>query len=687
MDYLVKVAFAGNPNVGKTTIINRLAGLNLKVGNWPGTTVEKKEATVKFSGYTIKIVDLPGIYTLEPLSEDEEIAVKFLEEGKPDVIVNIVEATNLERALNLTTELLEFEIPTVIVINMVDEAEKLGIEIDIEKLSKLLNVNIVKTIGSKGVGVHNILPAIIDTFASKKIPVVRYSNNIDNLVKKVKNEKNVTYRFALKLIEESEEFKKEREKLEKFYRKDIKEIIKDERYAFSHGLYSEVFKKKLETSRDITDLLDRIILHPLSGILSLILVVFLLFKIAFDFSAPFVDWVDFTINEFLGGLVVNILLYLNAPKWLIDFFQEAVIGGVGFVLTFVPLIGIIYFLLTYLEMSGYLPRIAFLADRIMHKLNLHGKHVIPLMLGFGCNVPAIVAARTAASFKEKLIIVSMIPFMSCPARLVVFSFFAIIFFEKPALIIGFLYLLGIVIAVITAYILRKFMVKDYMSHFVMELPPYRLPPFLSVLTIVWLHVKDFLYRAGTLIFGTSIGVWLLINLPPGTDISNSLASKIGRSLVPIFAPIGIDDWKATTSLIPAFLAREVVISSMGTIYMGAEEKTYEKTNLLEKGGEAVSGLFYALRDGISNMLQPSFSFTHIEEDEDKNLRNMIKESFTPLSALSFMIFILIYTSCLGTVAIMIREIGKKYALIFLGYSFIVAWLIALIVYQGGSVFV
>ncbi len=684
MQSLIKVAFAGNPNVGKTTIINRLAGLNLKVGNWPGTTVEKKEATVKFSGYTIKIVDLPGIYTLDPLSEDEKIAVNFLEKEKPDVIVNIVEATNLERSLNLTTELLEFEIPTVIVLNMIDEADRMGIEIDTEKMAELLNVNIVKTIGNKGKGVHNILPAIIDAISTEKKPKLNYSNELQKVIDKIKSEENKTTREALELIISSEKYREVREKFEKLYGKNIEDIIRDERYAFANGLFHEVFKRKGEHYKDITDTIDKIILHPFMGIISLVVIIFLMFKIAFDFSTPFVDWVDFAINEFVGALIINLLLSVNAPVWLMDFFSEAVVGGVGFVLTFVPLIGVIYFLLTYLEMSGYLPRIAFLADRVMHKLGLHGKHVIPIMLAFGCNVPAIVATRTATSLKEKLIVISMIPFMSCPARLVVFSFFAVLFFERPALVIGSLYLIGIVVGVITAFILRKFFIKETISHFVMELPPYRFPPLSSVLTIVWIHVKDFLYRAGTLIFGTSILIWLLINIPPGEDMSKSVASKIGRVLVPVFSPIGIDDWKATTSLIPAFLAREVVIGSMGTIYAGEEEKEYEKEDLSQKGVELIKGFGNALKDGIVGVFSPSLSIAEVEEEEDKSLRAVIKNSFTPLSALSFMIFILIYTSCLGTVATMAREIGIKYSLIFLVYSFVVAWAVAFLTYQGGK---
>ena len=695
MKKVIKVAIAGNPNVGKTTILNRIAGTSLKVGNWPGVTVEKKEAVVKFGDYEIHLVDLPGIYTLEPISEDERIAVHFLEEERPDVILNIIETPNIERNLLLTTELLEFGIPTVVVLNMIDEANKLGMEVDDRRMEELLGVKVVKTIGRTGVGVNRILPAVVEAYEKNLIPKpVIYGDELERALQKVYEslpKKDVTKHTLIKLLSESEDFLELRKEIESKLGKGIHDIVNDERYAFAHGLFAEVVRKKGVSARDVTDVIDRVVLHPYLGFLIFIGVIYLVFKLSFDFSSPFVDWVDGFINDFLAPLAYSALGLLALPDWFLRFFSEAVVGGVGFVITFVPLIATLYFFITFLEMSGYIPRVAFLMDRFMHRLGLHGKSVIPLILGFGCNVPAIVATRTMESTRDKLLVIMMIPFMSCPARLVVYAFFVSIFFKNhPALVITFLYLLGILVALLTGFLLRKTVYRGSMLHFVMELPPYRLPSLRAVLTIVWVHVKDFLYRAGTLIFGASILIWLLLNLPPGVkNPSESVAGSVGRALVPVFEPIGIDNWKATTSLIPAFLAREIVISSMGTIYTSAEgiEPQEEGFDAAEAFKDQVVGLGLAFRDALGSLFTLSITSLQVEEEEGEDtLRELIRRDFTPASAMSFMVFILIYTSCLGTYAVMVREIGKLRATLFLGYSFVMAWLVGFVVYRLMMVF-
>ncbi len=687
----IVVAIAGNPNVGKTTILNHIAGTALKVGNWPGVTVEKKEAYLTYGDYRLHFVDLPGIYTLEPISEDESIAVKFLEEENPDVILNVIDTPNLERNLLLTAELLEFGKPTVLVLNMIDEAKKLGIEIDTERISQLLGVEVLKTVGRTGQGVKDIVPAIIKAYEEKRVPkYVTYSERLEEALEKVREKlKDANKHTLIKALGTSVEFENLRRKLEEELGKPFYDIVQDERYAFAHGLYAEVVKRKRITAKDVTDTLDKIALHPVVGFVLFIAVIYLTFKVAFDFSSPFVDWVDGFINDFLAPLSYSLLKTVGFPEWFLRFFSEAVVGGVGFVLTFVPLIASLYFLITFLEMSGYIPRVAFLMDRFMHKLGLHGKSVIPLILGFGCNVPAIVATRTMESTRDKILVIMMIPFMSCPARLVVYAFFVSVFFKNnPALVITGLYLLGIAVAFLTAFLLRNTVYKGVLSHFVMELPPYRLPSLKVVLITVWVHVKDFLYRAGTLIFGASIVIWLLLNLPPGVkNPADSLAGQVGKALVPIFEPIGIDNWKATTSLIPAFLAREIVLSSMGTIYAAAEGHQEEEKEDLDLGNaskEQALALVQAFKDAFSSLLTLEIVTLQVEEEEEEGLKELIRKDFSPASALSFMIFILIYTSCLGTYAVMGREIGRLRATLFLGYSFVAAWLISFIVYSFAS---
>ncbi|RUM30637.1 MAG: ferrous iron transport protein B, partial [Aquifex sp.] len=476
----ITVAVAGNPNVGKTTILNALAGTSLKVGNWPGVTVEKKEATVRYKDYEIHFVDLPGIYTLEPISEDEKIAVEFLEKGNVDVILNILDSTNLERSLYLTVQLFEFEKPTLLVLNLYDEAQKLGIEIDENAFYDLIGVKAIKTIGKKGTSVEKILPLIVEAYEKEHVPNVRYSEELEGFLSEVaqKNKSIKAQPFTKhELIQLT--FKDE-ELLRRFKEKsgkEFKKLLEEERYAFAHGIYEEVVKQKGVDVRTLTDFLDNLFLHPVLGFFFFVVIMFLLFKFAFDFSSPFVDWVDGFFSDFVNPSVKEFLRSLGAPQFLTNFFSEAVFGGVGFVLTFIPLIFTLYTLITFLEMSGYVPRVAFLMDKFLHRIGLHGKSVIPLILALGCNVPAIVATRTLETTREKLIVIAMIPFISCPARLVVFSFFALTFFpNNAALVITGLYLLGVAVALFTAFLMRKSIAKGMTSHFVIELPPYRMPP-------------------------------------------------------------------------------------------------------------------------------------------------------------------------------------------------------------------
>jgi ferrous iron transport protein B len=677
----IRVAIVGNPNVGKTTLLNHIAGTRLKVGNWPGVTVEKKEAFIDFGDYRIHLVDLPGLYTLEPLSEDERIAVNFLETGDPDVILNVIETPNLERNLILTSQILELGKPTLLVLNMWDEARRLGIDVDTKRLETLLNVGVVRTVGRTGEGVKDILPAIVRIFEEGRRPKVSYSPDLEKALSDLASRTGLkTKRDLIKALMSSPE---ERKSLESRFGKAFGDLIDDERYAFAHGLTAEVVKRRAGGGRELTDLVDRVVLHPLAGFAVFVIVIYVTFKVAFDFSTPLVDWIDGFMADFLGPSAGLLLESLNFPPWFVRFFSEAVIGGVGFVLTFVPLIGSLYFLITLLEMSGYIPRVAFLMDRFMHRLGLHGRSVIPLIMGFGCNVPAIVATRTMESTRDKVLVTVMIPFMSCPARLVVFAFFVSIFFkDNPAVVITFLYLLGVLVALTTAFLLRKAVYKGALSHFVMELPPYRLPSLRTLLTITWVHLKDFLYRAGTLIFGASILIWVLLNTPPGVKgISESVAGKVGRALVPVFEPIGIDNWKAVTSLIPAFLAREIVISSMGTIYTAQEApEGREEFKVGEEFRDQMVSLGYALKESFLSLLTLKVVAFEVEEEEE-GLKGLIREDFTPSSALSFMVFILIYTSCLGTFAVLAREIGKRRAVLFLGYSFVAAWVTSFVVYR------
>jgi len=625
----IKVVLVGNPNVGKTSILNHLVKGNLRIGNWPGVTVEKKEGHVFFNGYKITFIDLPGIYTLEEIiSEDEKIAFNFIISRDYDLILNIVETPRIERDLYLTCQLLDIEKPLILVLNMIDEAESYGMEVNVERLSELLNVKVFKTNGRTGEGIKEILPAIIEVYEKNTKPItINYPKEIENKIK----EKNTFKWLRLQeIIKENPELYK---------------VIKEKQLSFSKGLTKEVIYKKILHKKTLTETLDSLFLHPLLGIFFFILIMYLFFKISFDFSSPFIDWIDNFLQNFLGPLITKNLENIGAPHFLISFIVGALIGGVGIVLSFVPLIFTMYFLLTLLETSGYLPRVAFLMDNFTHKIGLHGQSVIPLILGLGCNVPAVIATRTFQDTKDKLLVISMIPFISCPARLIVFSFIAFIFFEKPALIIFILYLIGIIFSILTSLILRKTLLEKKLSHFVMDLPPYRIPSLKIVFNITKAYLKDFVYRAGTIIFTVSVVMWLLLNLPFGEkNLEKTFAGKIGKTLSYIFEPIGLGDWRISTSILSGFLAREAIISNLGVIM------TQEKKDTLETN----------------------------QNLEDRELKAKIKELLTPKQALSFLLFVLIYNSCLATVVVMAKEGNLKFALGFWLYSFILAWLISFI---------
>jgi ferrous iron transport protein B len=625
----IKVVLVGNPNVGKTSILNHLVKGNLRIGNWPGVTVEKKEGHVFFNGYKITFIDLPGIYTLEEIiSEDEKIAFDFIVSRDYDLILNIVETPRIERDLYLTCQLLDIEKPLILVLNMIDEAESYGMEVNVERLSELLNVKVFKTNGRTGEGIKEILPAIIEVYEKNTKPItINYPKEIENKIK----EKNTFKWLRLQeIIKENPELYK---------------VIKEKQLSFSKGLTKEVIYKKILHKKTLTETLDSLFLHPLLGIFFFILIMYLFFKISFDFSSPFIDWIDNFLQNFLGPIITKNLENIGAPHFLISFIVGALIGGVGIVLSFVPLIFTMYFLLTLLETSGYLPRVAFLMDSFTHKIGLHGQSVIPLILGLGCNVPAVIATRTFQDTKDKLLVISMIPFISCPARLIVFSFIASIFFEKPALIIFILYLIGIIFSILTSLVLRKTLLKKKLSHFVMDLPPYRIPSLKIVFNITKAYLKDFVYRAGTIIFTVSVVMWLLLNLPFGEkNLEKTFAGKIGKTLSYIFEPIGLGDWRISTSILSGFLAREAIISNLGVIM------TQEKKDTLETN----------------------------QNLEDRELKAKIKELLTPKQALSFLLFVLIYNSCLATVVVMAKEGNLKFALGFWLYSFILAWLISFI---------
>jgi ferrous iron transport protein B len=676
----LSVAIAGNPNTGKTTLLNHLVGANFSVGNWPGVTVEKKQGSVVFNDVVVDFVDLPGIYTLEPVSDDERIAVDYLKTETPDVILNVIETPNIERNLVLSMELAEMGIPMVMALNMADEAVRGGLAVNCATVERLTGIRALPTVGRTGQGVKALLPALIDAQAQRRFPRnMPYGDALEARLRAFDDVATCKHDALQRLTADPNAVRA----IEGLSGQDLAQVVRDGRAGAAEGLYRAVAKRQPKKGREFTAALDAVFLHPILGLAAYLVIMYLFFKIAFDVSAPIMAWLDGFINGFVGPLASQILLAIQAPSLLAAFVGEAVIGGVGFVITFLPLIVIMFFLLTLMGMTGYMARLPFLLDRFMRRFGLNGKAVIPLLLGLGCNVPAIMATRTMESRRDKLLVTMMIPFISCPARLVIFSFFAALFFPDPALIIMGLYIGGIVVAVLTSMLLKNTLYRREATSMLIELPPYRMPRMRTIGVIVWSHAREFLRRAGTTIFAVSIVVWLMVHIPFGTQPENSVVARVGKAITPIFAPLGIDDWRVTTSLIPAFLARETALSFMATVYSVEDERPTATFNAGEALAEQGAGLVKAVGQSAASLVTLGISTLQSEDTGQSALRGAIAGSMGPAAALSFMILMLLYNSCLAVASVMAKEIGRKESLAFLVYSFALGWGVAFVVYRIG----
>ncbi|WP_163328284.1 ferrous iron transport protein B [Desulfurobacterium thermolithotrophum] len=659
----IKVALAGNPNVGKTAIMNALAGTNEKVGNWPGVTVKKKIGRYNFRGVDIELIDLPGIYSLTSYTLEERVTRNFLLKEKYDVVLDIVDVTLLGRNLYLTIELLEMGIKPVLVLNKTDELRNAGYTIDKKILEDVLELPVVSISAIRRKGLEELSETILRVATGDLKPkgiIPTYSEDLENaislLLLKMKEE-DISYNkrwFVIKLLENdpeiieeakkslifAEEIFKEieviKEALEKKYKCDLPSYIARERFNFASQIARRVIKRTEEIPREnFSDKVDKFITNPFSGIPIFFLIMWLVFKLTFDLSAPISDFIDSIFGQFLPNFVTKQLSFL--PHFLLSLINDGVLAGVGAVMVFLPVLGILYFLMSILEDTGYMARAAALWDNFMKLFGLSGSSVIPMILGFGCNVPAVYATRAMRSSTERLITMLIIPWVSCGARLPVYTLFAAVFFkEYQALVIFSLYFLGIFLSLLLAFVLSKFFKQDGEEFFI-ELPSYKLPSWNVVINQTWIEVREFVYKAGTVILAVSVFVWALATLPAGVEYAseNSLIGHVGKLLIPIFEPLGIDDWKPIVALIFGALAKEVVVGTLGALY-GSEE----------------------------------------------NIIHSLSNIFTPESALAYMVFTLLYIPCVATIAAIKQESGSwKWPIFSIVIELFTAWIVALGVYN------
>lgn len=717
----ITIALAGNPNSGKTTIFNNITGSRQKIGNWPGVTVEKKEGLISKFGYDLKIVDLPGTYSLTPYSIEEIVARNFVLEESPDVVIDIIDSSNLERSLYLATQLREIDGKVLFVLNMADVARSHGTKIDAEKLSSLLDVPVLFTVGNKNEGMDDLLKEAIKLAESSPVKKekrnVKYSKDIESAIVRIgdliedKVKDNIHYNFrwtAIKLLEDDkivkerfalkagnagcdiiDEVQSLRKNLLNLYDEDTEIIMTDDRYGFISGIIKEVQtispKRRVDISRNI----DLVLTNKFIGFPIFIFFIWAMFQLTFTVGAYPMDLIDNGVNLLSSGFERFL------PESIFkDLLVNGIIAGVGSVIIFLPNILILFFCIALFEDTGYMARAAFLMDKIMHLIGLHGKSFIPMLMGFGCNVPAIMAARTLESEKDRILTILITPFMSCSAKLPVYIVLAGTFFAaKAGNVIFSLYLLGIILSIISGRLFRLTLLKGADAPFVMELPPYRVPMLKSLTIHMWDRSKMFLKKMGKIILVGSIIVWFLSSFPRNINysedytsilnninesfkekfisadenekillneqklaaiagienkmnsekIEKSFMGKIGKGLSPVFKPLGID-WRGSVSLLTGVFAKEIVVSTLGVLY--STEKSNDKA-------------------ALANALRSS--------------------GMTPLSALSMMVFVLLYLPCLATITTIKKETGSfKWTFFSITYSTVIAWMMSFCLYQGGK---
>ena len=649
----IRIALTGNPNVGKTTLFNALTGSRQHVGNWPGVTVEKKTGRINRNGYEIEVVDLPGTYSLTAYSADEIIARNFLLDEKPDVVVQVVDATNLERNLYLTTQLSELRVPIVIALNMADMAEAQGDAIDRARLSEFLEIPVVRTVGTRGEGLDTLLEAAIKE--AKTSPhhehTVGYGDDAEakivTLVDALSTDRNLAKRYplrwlAVKLLEGDENVvSKVREGpasvrvqsiLSSIDADEYEAVMADKRYEAISAILPQVHRTDPKGTT-FSDMVDRVVTNRYLGIPIFLALMWGAFELTFTVATPFMTAID-TLVVWLAELAVASI----EPAWLGSLIGDGIISGVGAVLIFLPNIFILFLILAFLEDSGYLARAAFIMDRPLYAIGLPGKAFIPMLIGFGCNVPAIMATRSIESEKDRLLTILVNPFMSCSARLPVYVLFAGAFFGAQAGgVMFFLYVLGIVVAIVSAKLFRSTVLPGDVSPFVMEMPPYRLPTAMTSLMHMWSRGSMYLRKAGTIILLGAMVVWALASFPYGVEYGSaeSFAGMLGHLIEPLVAPLGFD-WKVAVALIFGFLAKEVVVGSLGVLY-GTGEETLSEALLADPGLSAAT-------------------------------------------ALALMVFVLLYMPCVAALGVIKKETGSwKWTGFAVAYGIVVAWVLAFVV--------
>ena len=761
--YDYTLAIVGNPNSGKTTIFNLLTGANQRVGNWPGVTVEKKEGTFQCGERVVNLVDLPGIYSVSATSEDERVARDYLLSGEADLVIDIVDASNLERNLYLTIQLIEMGLPVLLVLNMMDIAEESGIRIDLDHLAQHLQLPLI--------GVNGTDPRSRDVILGKVQALlgeptrssfqVSSGNELEEAIERLKpallplaKKLHITPRYAtIKLIEgdpyleslvtaeglvDLRTLTKEKERIRHVLKDEPDTVIADARYGAIHGIVRDV-TRKVRQKVSLTEKIDRIALHKVFGIPLFLFAMYLVFLVTMKVGGAFIDFFDL----FFGTIFVDggtaLLRWLGAPSWVIAALAGGLGTGIQTVATFIPVIFTLFFALSILEDSGYMSRAAFVMDRFMKSIGLPGKAFVPLLVGFGCTVPAILGTRTLDSRRDRLMTIFMSPFMSCGARLPVYALFAAaFFFESAGTVVFSLYLVGILYAILTGLLLKATVFHGEPAHFIMELPPYHRPRLRHILIHTWLRLKIFLFRAGKVILGMVLVLGLLNSIGFGDEgigfghenTEQSLLALAGKKITPIFEPMGVrrENWPATVGLFAGILAKESVVGTLNSLYGQTEAQKEEgeeefdlwggirsafesiPTNLAAIGEALLDPIGWKTAEatGKSPEEAPRGNETTLDsvkparesqqgaegaasnepKQEGSEVFARLRSSFSPVGAFAYLLFVLLYFPCVAAQGAAIRELGIRAGIALAAYMTVLAWATAVLYYQvleGGKV--
>jgi len=746
------IALAGNPNVGKSTIFNALTGSRQHVGNWPGKTVEKKEGHMRLGDCDVLIVDLPGAYSLTAYSVEEIIARDFIIDEHPEAVVAVVDASNLERNLYLVAQLLELEAPLILALNMTDIAGGRGLAIDAARLSRQLGgVPVVEMVGNRSQGLDALRRAIDGIAAAPQSPPQpRYDGPLGDevaaLEARVRTETTLTGRYhprwlATKLLENDPGVvealaargataliaaaETAQARIEAATGEDAETLIADRRYTFIGELIATVLQRPSEPALTLSDKIDAVVTHRIWGLPIFLLMMWVVFQFTANVSAPFLNWIDGFINETVYGWAGSLLAALGlGGSWLASLVTDGIIAGMGGVLVFVPVLLFLYLALAVLEDSGYMARAAFVMDRVMRAIGLHGKSFLPMIVGFGCTVPAIYATRTLENERDRRLTGLLATFMSCGARLPVYVVFGAAFFGAlSGNLIFAMYLLGITVALATGFVLKHTVYRGQPpAPFVMELPPYRAPRPADIWRQMWRRTRSFLIKAGTVILGVSIAMWLLMAIPGRADAGSfndvapqdSIFGVISGAIAPVFRPAGFGSWQASGSLVTGVLAKEVIIGTMNQVFGGGDmafvaaagPATFTQeagAALLSFGRAAVLTVqeFLNIVPRTINLL-PGIDLGEIRffgetetAESTSRLEGALVASFTAsagspakgaLAAVAFNVFVLLYIPCMAATAAMRHEFGARWMWVQVGYTLLIAWLAAVFVFQLGQLF-